>query len=175
MVEQRSPKPRAEGSSPSAPATASEQSLLCSDAFFAFGFKRHHPPASLLLLSKSRPFHWVVSLFFAAFCRCYFASSICLFCRRYGGIAFLPLAGSRACRAYSAGYYTHFFFRAKKETGVPKEKGSGASAPAPPNATRALVCHGRIILTTPYYTKTQTEQSVCVFERRRSGMSALLP
>ena len=32
------------------------------------------------------------------------------------------------------------------KTGVPKEKGSGACAPAPPDAPRVLVCHGRIII-----------------------------
>ena len=38
---------------------------------------------------------------------------------------------SRTCRAAKRrSYDTHFFFRAKKETGVPKEKGSGACAPA---------------------------------------------
>ena len=83
---------------------------------------------------------------------------------------------ARTCRAAKRrSYDTHFFFRAKKETGVPKEKRQQGLRPCTPDATRALVCHGRIILTTPHYTKTQTERSVCVFERRRSGMSALLP
>ena len=45
------------GSSP-ATGTTSEQSPLCSDVFLCLWQKRRHPPAPLLLLSKSNPLRW---------------------------------------------------------------------------------------------------------------------
>ena len=47
--------------------------------------------------------------------------------------ALLPVTQA-ICRRFGGGViYTRFFFCAKKETGVPKEKGSGACAPAKKN------------------------------------------
>lgn len=43
--------------------STSEQSPLCSDVFLFPWQKRRHPPASLLLLSKSQPLCWVVIWF----------------------------------------------------------------------------------------------------------------
>ncbi len=52
------------GSSP-ATGTTSEQSPLCSDVFLCLWQKRRHPPAPLLLLSKSNPLRWASIWFWA--------------------------------------------------------------------------------------------------------------
>ena len=52
------------GSSPTT-GTTSEQSPLCSDVFLCLWQKRCHPPAPLLLLSKSNPLRWASIWFWA--------------------------------------------------------------------------------------------------------------
>ena len=51
------------GAETPATGTTSEQSPLCSDVFLCPWQKRRHPPAPLLLLSKSQPLRWVVIWF----------------------------------------------------------------------------------------------------------------
>ena len=45
--------------------STSEQSPLCSDVFLCLWQKRRHPPAPLLLLSKSNPLRWASIWFWA--------------------------------------------------------------------------------------------------------------